>query len=344
MITVNKNSKIYVHCPAGIVTGGAELLHQLVSTLRENGCDAYIVYYGTNTHEIPSEYSCYSLRISEDILDSCNSIEVFNECCFDLAFQRKRTQKVLWWLSVDHFYSCCQDEIKIRDLYHFSPGLAKHQLLHRIKNLFLGKNTFKSSLSIKQLLSLNAVHCYQSEYAQYFLQENGFKEILALKDFINTDYLGQFSIDSRKDIVLYNPKKGFDFTKKLIALAPEINWVPIQNMTRSQLIDLLKVAKVYIDFGYHPGKDRLPRECAMNGLCIITGMRGSARFFEDVTLPSKYKFDEKTESKESIITTIKETLMNYNTAVGDFALYRSLICQEKDDFEKQVKNLFNCRS
>lgn len=340
MITVNRNSKIYVHCPAGIVTGGAELLHQLVSILRDNGYDAYVVYHGSKEHRIPNDYLCYNIKIIDTIVDECNNIEVFEEGHFDLAFKKNNTQKVLWWLSVDHFYSCCQDDITISDLFQFSPSLAKHQLLCRSKKLLQGKNSFRASLSIKRLLSLNAVNCYQSEYAQNFLQTKGFKEILALKDFINTEHFGEFSIKNRKDIVLYNPKKGIEFTKKLIALAPEINWVPIQNLTRTQLIDLLKEAKVYIDFGYHPGKDRLPRECAMNGLCIITGMRGSARFFEDVTLPSKYKFDEKKITKESIITTIKDTLRNYETAIDDFALYRKLISQEKKDFEQQVKNLF----
>ena len=82
-----------------------------------------------------------------------------------------------------------------------------------------------------------------------------------------------------------------------MALANDINWVPLQNMTRSELVNVMRVAKVFVDFGYHPGKDRLPRECAANGCCVITGMRGSANYFEDVPIPSKYKFDEKHANK-----------------------------------------------
>ena len=42
MIKVSKETKVFVHCPAGVVTGGAELLHQLVHTLRKDNINAYI--------------------------------------------------------------------------------------------------------------------------------------------------------------------------------------------------------------------------------------------------------------------------------------------------------------
>ena len=33
--------------------------------------------------------------------------------------------------------------------------------------------------------------------------------------------------------------------------------------------------QVYIDFGHHPGQDRLPREAVQCGCVVITGTRGS---------------------------------------------------------------------
>ena len=51
-------------------------------------------------------------------------------------------------------------------------------------------------------------------------------------------------------------------------------------MTPEQVVDLMSESKVYIDFGNHPGKDRIPREAVINGCCVITGVRGSARFKE----------------------------------------------------------------
>lgn len=124
-------------------------------------------------------------------------------------------------------------------------------------------------------------------------------------------------------------------------MAPDIEWKPIINMTRQQVIDVMKTAKLYIDFGNHPGKDRLPRECAMNGLCVITGSRGSARFFEDVWLENKYKFDERKSSKAEILNRIKETLKKYDECIDDFAFYRYKIMKEKAEFETQINELFS---
>ena len=50
-------------------------------------------------------------------------------------------------------------------------------------------------------------------------------------------------------------------------------------------------SKVYIDFGNHLGKDRIPREVA-SGCCIITGKTGADKYKEDVYIGEKFKFDE----------------------------------------------------
>lgn len=48
---------------------------------------------------------------------------------------------------------------------------------------------------------------------------------------------------------------------------------------------------IYIDFGEHPGKDRIPREAAMRDLIVITGRDGAAVNDVDVSIPKKYKID-----------------------------------------------------
>ena len=39
-----------------------------------------------------------------------------------------------------------------------------------------------------------------------------------------------------------------------------------------------------MDFGFHPGQDRLPREAALLKNCIITNREGSAAFYKDVPI------------------------------------------------------------
>jgi len=145
-------------------------------------------------------------------------------------------------------------------------------------------------------------------------------------------------------VVLYNPKKGFEFTKKLIERAKHIDFLPLENMSREQLVNVFNRSKLYIDFGYHPGKDRLPREVALNGCCVITGMRGSARFFEDVPLANVFKFDEKAAGVDSIIARIDDVLANYEKIIPKYDFYRTQILSEKEIFEEQVRRIFKVNS
>lgn len=96
----------------------------------------------------------------------------------------------------------------------------------------------------------------------------------------------------------------------------------------------------YIDFGNHPGMDRLPREAAINGCCIMTGVQGAADNEIDIPIPRSYKFDETKHSLEDIIKRIREILLNYDEHVNSFALYRERIIKEESEFYKQINQLF----
>lgn len=340
MIHVYPNTKVYVHCPAGVVTGGAELLHQLVDTLNRNHINAYIVYFGTSDHSVPDDYRNYNINVSEYVEDHPDNIEVIYEGRFDLVRVNKKIQKFLWWLSVDNFYICSTPFLSVLDIASFNKKLAVKALLRQIKRLLMNKDrTLLHPLTLAELRKMNILHGYQSEYAQNFLQKLKFRETIALKDFINTDHQYDSTL-KKKNVVLYNPKKGFEFTKKIIASAPHISWIPLVGMSREQLIKTIKSAKVYIDFGYHPGKDRLPRECAMNGCCIITGYSGSAGFFEDVAIPNGYKFNKTGHEIKRIISKIEYIFENYDSAIKDFHMYRKIIGREKAEFEDQVALIF----
>lgn len=65
MIKDIQNKKVYVYCLASVVTGGCELLHQLVDFLNDNHRDAYIIYIGKGAKKVPEAYSAYITRIKE---------------------------------------------------------------------------------------------------------------------------------------------------------------------------------------------------------------------------------------------------------------------------------------
>jgi len=135
-------------------------------------------------------------------------------------------------------------------------------------------------------------------------------------------------------------KKSFSFTRKIIKHASEIKFVPITNMTRQEVIETLQKTKVYIDFGNYPGKDRLPREAAILGCCVITGKREAAKYFRDVSIPEEYKFEDKEENIPLIVEKIKNCFENYERHYKNFENYRNIIKGEPEKFIKDLKNIF----
>lgn len=342
MLKIYPDTKIYVHCPAGKTTGGVELLHQLVSFLRDNNKLSYVVYYGEQPHNIPDDYSIYNIYSSENVEDNPHNIEVYTESmCKALSENNRTTQKFIWWLSIDNYYICTAKDLPLSDIFSWNKRMGIIFLLHRIKHFILGENLFSNKISLFNKKYLDYACGYQCEYIHDFLQKKGYTQLLPLKDYINEDYSSEMITKNRQDIVLYNPSKGMEFTQKLINKAPNIKWLPLCGMTRKQMITTIQNAKLYIDFGSHPGKDRLPRECAMAGCCIITGKRGAARYFEDVPIDERYKLDEETSSISTIIRQIEWTLANYETAINDFSYYRNIISMDKSEFERQVMCAFN---
>jgi len=117
---------------------------------------------------------------------------------------------------------------------------------------------------------------------------------------------------------------------------------PIRNMTPAEVRELLSGARVYIDFGTHPGSDRLPREAAISGCCVVTGRQGSAGNPLDVPVPDKYKFDEKDESVFSKVDSVlADILSNYQDRVADFEEYRRQIVMQEKSFEDEISTIFS---
>lgn len=329
MIPIKNGSTIFVACPAYVKTGGPELLHQLVSELNQNNIDAKIAYYGikNNKNYTPNDFKKYiqTFELYDNLQDVENNYIIFPEILTKEVAKFKKAKKIIWWLSVDNYTNRqgilnCLKTCGIRELLH---------LLHN-KRLCLNNNH----------LTLADYHLCQSYYAIDFLN-NRFKNIYYLSDYVNDSFLDEEQHYTKKaDYVLYNPKKGINFTKKLIKKAPELNWKPIQNLTTEQVRNLLLESKVYIDFGNHPGKDRFPREAAMCGCCVITNKNGSAKFNEDVPIPEQYKFDHNINNIKPIITQIKQCLTNYNNEIKQFTAYRQSIKNEKNIFSQDVKKIF----
>jgi len=109
----------------------------------------------------------------------------------------------------------------------------------------------------------------------------------------------------------------------------------------SEIIDILSKSKIYIDFGFHPGVDHLPREAAILRNCIITNKEGSAYYSDALPIDEEFKFEEKLNNLNSIRNKIDKMFINFESEINNFENYRKILKNEKNIFIKQVDNIFN---
>jgi len=342
-------SKFFVAVNANAATGGPELLHQLVHNLRSIGYQAYMYYLPNNhPHPVHESYEIYDNPFVREIDDDEHNVLIVPEMyeIIRIFDDYKNIQKVIWWLSVDNFIvsKCVFSPIKknILRIGHHINRIMHYPLLD-IPNIAFALNR-RISLFSDKYLSMTHCHFVQSHYAyDYLLSINvDPKSISYLSDYLNDEFLDtRINMTHKEDIVLYNPAKGFRFTKKIIKMASDLNFIPIQNLSRNEVKDLLCRAKVYIDFGNHPGKDRMPREAVMCGCCVITGRRGSAANNFDININDKYKFESQSEQIYLINACIRKCITNYQDCYFDFNQYCNCIANEKKTFIDDLKSIID---
>lgn len=316
--------KIYIVCPPTIATGGTELLHQLCNKLCSMGQNAFM-FYSKEYAGSPAEKVFgprYNNPIATEIVESRDNIIVVPENHIRFLVKYRNINKCLWWLSVDN-YNGANKKYK--------------STLATIYRFFLDQ--------YYRLKDNGWMHCVQSEYARLYLVNDRHiseERISHLSDYLNHDFIevaSKAKVEGRKNNILYNPKKGLDFTKQLMVLMPDYNWIPIQNMTPIQIRELMMESKLYIDFGNHPGKDRMPREAAICGCAVVTGKRGAAGNDQDVFIPSKYKFEQ--TQLDEISKRIAEVMNQFDNVSKDFIPYRERIMKEEALFVEEIKKFFS---
>jgi hypothetical protein len=188
-----------------------------------------------------------------------------------------------------------------------------------------------------QDFTLNIIHFYQSYYALSYLLGKKASRYLPLFDYIQPKYVdAAYNISQKQNIVCYNPAKGQEFTNAIISANPNITFVPLVNMNEDQIIKTLTLSKIYIDFGNHPGRDRIPREAALLGNCIITNKSGSAGFYNDITILNIYK----TTNTHDVGNIIMDIFNNFALHFNNFTMYRSIIKNQKQQTYNQIKGYF----
>jgi hypothetical protein len=301
-----KHNKVYVPSIPQGVAGGIEAQYQLVDALQNLGVNAQILYVHESSTPVPDKYYKYNTRGVfgyEAVEDSPDNLIIYPEVLFsdpswEFRFNRcKNIKNAIWWLSVDN-----------------------------------NQNTFND------WNNPDITHFYQSYYAMDFLAKNGAQQYFPLFDYLNDSFFEyKVNLSKKENIICYNPAKGVEITQHIMQTNPDLSFIPLVNMTEKQVIDTLKRSKIYIDFGNHPGKDRIPREAALLKNCVITNKTGSAKYCSDVPINSKYKFSKADNLRETFL----DCFENFQDNLSNFSLYRNNIRYQKAEFTSQVAQFFS---
>lgn len=316
-------------------------MHQAAKAFINNGVEVCMYYDTPHVLKVPDKYKKYNIRVSDTIIDNPNNIIVVPESMTYVLAKYRHIRKVIWWLSVDFYesgkpWNWAMDALAFKKL----PRIAYPAVvLYRLAKTYFYYYHFEDHNKY--------IHFYNCEYAHQYLLSHGVLESHTrylcgpLTDCYIHNTIKDKSI--REDIILYNPKKGFDFTKRIISEAGRRNlkakFVPLEHMNEEDIRNIMGRSKVYVDFGEFPGPERIPREAVMMGCNIVTSNQGAAAYHEDVPIPDDLKYPKNIDFIPKIVDRIHDMLLHYEDYFHYYDEYRAKVKDQPNLFNDEIKNL-----
>lgn len=310
-------------------TGGPLAIHQAASVMNELGGDASIIYLrGSKKADrsgavkrrgqlIKIRNPLYKRRVDQRL--KAAGVNSASQATID-----------------DHFVVAESD-----------PGLASYLISLGCKNVYLwwlSVDNFPLS-SLHTLENRNTIRlCHnlcQSHYALDLVKKLGAGRVSMLSDFIEfetPDSPAPFV--SRSFDIAYLPAKSQGAEALVQKLGENFNLVALRGMSRSQIEETLRSTKVFIDFGHHPGKDRVPREAALCGCIPLVRKTGAASYYADVPLPDELLVEtSEFFEPEQIGSTVSAVLEDHSKFDEMLSNYKNTIINEKRIFEDELREL-----
>lgn len=332
MLKINQDTKIYILCAPNFATGGPEALHQLGNQLNKMGIPAFMYYYpypAKGTNPVHKFYADYQVPYVDEVVNAKGNILILPETSPEHIFDKDFSQmtKVIWWLSITNYYRMLEPKIR----------RTKRKPSYWLRKLY-DPMQFATLSKIKELNIANIGHSF---FSMQHLKKSGITPIGQISDYMSPAFFKKINDDViKEDIIIYNPVKNKEYLDKIIALTPNYKWTPLINLSPDEVAEQMNKAKLYVDFGYHPGKERMPRESCIMKCCMIIGKEGSAAFKEDMPIPEKYRFDKTEANIPAIIKTIALCLSNYDEEIKNFSDYRQVLKMEEKAFDNAVRKVF----
>lgn len=319
------NKDIYILCPPNSATGGPEALHQLGHLLKEMGYKVKMLYAKRKIDPVHPFYKNYDVPYTFKINDSANNIVVIPESMTNWMARYPLSEKKVWWLSLD-FYEVLMNSREAKKNWIRKIVVPFKHTEYRFEKDKTVTHWNQSQRTKEFLLTKDLDN--PIEYLCDYVTELFFENLPELNDF------------QKENIITYNPKKGLDKIDPIIKNLPQYNWVPLQGMTRVEMRDLLRKTKLHVDFGYFPGRDKIPREALVSGCCLLTGRDGTSGFKEDLGIPEQYKLYENEITVENASAKINQIMENFESVRQDFLPFREFVMTEKERMIADIKKIF----
>jgi hypothetical protein len=340
MIQLKKDSIIYILCPGNMATGGMDALHQLRYYLDKCGYNAFLAYY--YDPYVHPRYLCYEPKTVplEEVKDEVNNVIIVPESSTSPLKKYHHATKCIWWLSLAFYEG---DKIlpvdfkgkikrKIKDVIPLSVIKIKRQIQLLLK---LGNNNHP------YWIEKNDINLTGSKFAYDYVKKR-YKNTAMFVEPISLDFLQttnpKLTSEGRGNVIPYNPSKPSEIITKLLK-RKDLQFVPIQNMTPLEIIELLRKSKLYIDFGFFGGPERIPKEAVHNGTLLLVGKRNAAKNDFDVAIPNEFKIKDY-NNEELVVNKIKYMLDNYDNLIDQFEPFRKKISALEENFIDSINKIF----
>lgn len=327
-----KFRNVFVFYGKGVRTGGNLAAVQLVDQINRLGGRAFLVPSESSRNSPPvPEFSGFDAPECAEIDDSVGNAVIGTEYRFRKLEQVSRAQRIIWWLSID----------KSPAFRWRSPLLARNfpRFFGELWSAF-NSGEFVSFIKMSFLSSNRVIHLAQSVYAMTKL-----KQIFGLNSYLLGDYIWPepeaTGVVNSHGPVAYNPKKGSGpKVEKLKRSMPDIDWLPLEQLSHPEVREALMRASVYIDFCNFPGKDRLPREALLSGTPVLLASRGSAAVEEDFPIPVRFKIQLDDRWLRNAQNSLRDVVADPDRALEEQSQFVTKIRSEKREFSEQVQNHF----
>lgn len=336
--------EIIIFCPANIITGGVNSLHNLCASLNKNGFNAKMFYVDRNEKIVENPLiKSYNVEEYNGVLDTESQIIIVPETMTYRLSEFKNAIKVVYWLSLKYYFKNPVWKSPF-DIKLLRKLISCSSYYGYSKSFF---ETFKRTLNEYAKGKLNIwsndfIHLSNSFHVAEYCKSKGAQNTFVIQNPVRDEiYKKEIIPGKRKNIILvgYRTSKFLIFLLKIYLR--KYNIIRLKNIPYNELVDLMTESKLFIELGVNPGRDRMPREAGLLGCAVIVGKRDSYTNRQDYNIENQYIVPARFMNFLKIMKLSKEITSNYDFHITKFKNYKEQLINEKQNFDKNVTSVFS---